>query len=116
MFKADMENFRWYLVEKVNGVPSSSLLVDGSLSLPQVGAIMNSLRRLHTLPASMREFHPVTGAEIDHTELDIYANYAEKLRKRWKSHERIRQMKCSRELAAWTSRSWTPVGLCRVYV
>jgi capsule biosynthesis phosphatase len=70
-------NNKWYIIEKIKGVTVSSLYTDELLTANTLIHIMNSIHRIQSV-------------KIDNLDLDninIYANYANKLKDRYESYD-----------------------------
>lgn len=70
-------NNKWYIIEKIKGVTVSSLYTDELLTKNTLIHIMNSIHRIQSV-------------KIDNLDLDninIYANYANKLKERYDSYD-----------------------------
>ena len=66
-------------MERVHGVPLSRLLVDGVFSIDLLQHVISSIVRLHVVP--------VPEAAVN--DMDIYANYAPKMQKRFTQHDAV---------------------------
>ncbi len=65
----------WYKIEKIKGITASSLLTCELLTENNLIAIMDTIRRIHSLELP------------DTNNVDIYSNYVEKLDKRYKNFD-----------------------------
>jgi capsule biosynthesis phosphatase len=73
MFNYDVENYTWYEMEMINGIPVSKLYLSEELSIDLLGHIMKSLTRIHTIELN--------------DNINIYGNYSEKISKRYNSFD-----------------------------
>lgn len=79
MFDADPSN-RWFVMEKIHGIPVSKLYLSELLTIDNLKHIMNSIDRLHKTQ--------VMCGSTESIELtDIYANYVPKLKKRYAEYD-----------------------------
>ncbi len=70
------DNNRWYDMEKINGIPISILYLAEELTLEQFDHIYNSINRIHNVKY-----------DIKNNEINIYTNYIEKLKLRYKTYD-----------------------------
>lgn len=73
LFLYSGENF--YIMEKINGIPFSRLLLSEDLTLEHLKHIMNSINRIHNVSIPPEE-----------TNIDIYQNYYHKLEERYHNY------------------------------
>lgn len=73
----DSENAQWYTMEKISGLPLTSLYLSQLMTETILKNVMNSIYRLQ---------NSVNGCERE-GDLNIYANYAEKLEKRYANYD-----------------------------
>ena len=66
-------NYKWYDMEKINGIPISKLYLSEDLSKEQLGHIIGSLERIQKCKID------------DNEDVNIYSNYSEKLLKRYQN-------------------------------
>ncbi len=67
------EDYHWYEMEKINGIPISKLFLSEELTVNQIDYILGSLHRLHQI-------------KINTNPIDIYFNYIEKMTHRYQTH------------------------------
>ena len=68
-------NNKWYDMEKINGIPISKLYLSEELTTEQLGHIMGSINRIHNSKSTINQ------------NINIYSNYAEKLKKRYANYD-----------------------------
>ena len=68
-------NNKWYDMEKINGIPISKLYLSEELTTEQLGHIMGSINRIHNSKSVINQ------------NINIYSNYAEKLKKRYANYD-----------------------------
>ena len=86
LFLTSGENY--YVMERINGIPYSRLMLSEDMSIEQLKHIMNSIERIHTVNL------------VDPHNIDIYENYCNKLSTRYQkydyskfsNHEKIYQL------------------------
>lgn len=71
----------FYVMEKINGIPFSRLLISEDLTTEHLKHIMNSIERIHNTPYT------------DSDSINIYQNYCQKLCERYKSYNYSRYVK-----------------------
>lgn len=74
MFNYDKTNFKWYEMEKINGIPITQLLLSEELSTDLLSHIMRSLHRIHTSSKNIPE-------------INVYGNYVNKLENRHSNYD-----------------------------
>ena len=67
-------NNTWYSIEKINGLTLSNLYLSELLTFTTLKSIMSSIKRIQSVKV------------IDDTNINIYANYKNKLRKRYENY------------------------------
>jgi capsule biosynthesis phosphatase len=67
---------KWYIVEKINGITLNYLYVNELLTEDTLVHVMNSMKRIQN-----------TKTTLNHAHLNIYANYANKLKSRYDSYD-----------------------------
>ena len=72
------DNNKWYIVEKINGVLLSSLYVNELLTEDNLKHVMNSIKRIQKVK---------TNNTYHNDNLNIYDNYAKKLKNRYKTYD-----------------------------
>jgi capsule biosynthesis phosphatase len=70
-------NNKWYIIEKIKGVTVSSLYTDELLTSNTLIHIMNSIHRIQSVKFD----------NLDLDNINIYANYANKLKERYNSYD-----------------------------
>lgn len=75
----DTEEYKWYKMSRIYGVPASKLYMDEELSKKHLKQIIDSLSKLH-------EYTDNNGVLYIHAKLDIYQNYYNKLSRRYIKH------------------------------
>ena len=68
------EDNKWYKMEKVNGLTATSLYLSELLSIDNLKHIMNSIKRIQSV-------------EVYVSNVNIYGNYAKKLKKRYENYD-----------------------------
>lgn len=71
----DNEKQQWYTMEKINGISVSTLYTSQLLTTTILKNVMNSINRLHNVPIH------------DMSNIDIYANYYNKMKLRYESYD-----------------------------
>jgi len=79
MFDADPSN-RWFIMEKIHGIPVSKLYLSELLTRDNMKHIMNSIDRLHKTQIMCGSTEVIEPS-------DIYANYVPKLKKRYAEYD-----------------------------
>ena len=67
-------NYKWYEMEKINGIPISKLYLAEELIQFQLSHIMNSINRIHSIKVN------------NHNNINIYSNYSSKLTERYENN------------------------------
>jgi capsule biosynthesis phosphatase len=67
------EDYKWYKMEKVNGLTATSLYLSELLSIDNLRHIMNSIKRIQSV-------------EVHVSSVNIYGNYAKKLKERYENY------------------------------
>lgn len=80
MFNYDQNGNTFYEIEKINGIPVSKLYLSEELTTTQLGYIISSLKRIHSAKST-----------ISSEGINIYANYATKLKERYQSNQKVYQ-------------------------
>jgi capsule biosynthesis phosphatase len=75
MFDYDMNNYKWYNIEYINGIPVSKLFLSQELNLTQFENILNSIDRIHKCNYQCLQNNDV--------KINIYDSYSNKLKKRY---------------------------------
>jgi len=70
MIDYDYQNFSWYDMEKINGIPISYLYLSEEFGIKQLDHVIGSIKRIQSCSTT-------------ETELNIYANYLDKLEQRY---------------------------------
>jgi capsule biosynthesis phosphatase len=70
-------NNKWYIVEKIQGITLTSLYIDELLTSDTLIHIMNSIHRIQSVKSDRK----------NNDNLNIYDNYASKLKKRYESYD-----------------------------
>lgn len=70
MIDYDYQNFSWYDMEKINGIPISYLYLSEEFGIKQLDHVIGSIKRIQS-------------CSTNETELNIYANYLDKLEQRY---------------------------------
>ncbi len=73
-FSYDNIHFKWYEMEKINGIPISKLFIKSELTPEIFNIILNNLNRIHKCNTSLD------------TDINIYDNYSNKLTKRYEEY------------------------------
>jgi capsule biosynthesis phosphatase len=73
-FSYDTINFKWYDMEKINGIPISKLYIKNELNLDLFSSILSNLDKIHECTI------------VESFELNIYENYCKKLKNRYESY------------------------------
>lgn len=73
----DNDNFTWYTMEKINGLTLSTIYTNGLLTPIILENVMNSINRIHNTYI----------IEDNINEINIYANYYEKMKLRYDSYD-----------------------------
>ena len=68
------ENYKWYEMEKINGIPISKLYLDQELTKDQLYHVFGSIVRIQN-------------CNVEKNNLDLYSNYTKKLIKRYNSYD-----------------------------
>jgi len=74
MINFDNINYKWYEMEKINGIPISKLYLAEELTIQQLDHIMNSIQRIHN-------------CKLIDDNVNIYINYKNKLQKRYLNYD-----------------------------
>ena len=69
----DSKDFKWYEMERLNGIPISKLYLTESLKVKQLDMIMDNLKKVHLIKTNDK--------------LDIYVNYCKKLKIRYENYD-----------------------------
>lgn len=69
----DSKDFKWYEMERLNGIPISKLYLTESLKIKQLDAIIDNLKKLHSIKTK--------------DDIDIYVNYCTKLKTRYNNYD-----------------------------
>ena len=77
MFDYDMQNFKWYNIEYIDGIPVSKLFLSQELNSTQFENILNSIERIHK--CNYNDSQP--------NFINIYENYSCKLKKRYNEYD-----------------------------
>jgi capsule biosynthesis phosphatase len=77
LFDYDTQNFKWYNIEYINGIPVSKLFLSQELNLTQFQNILNSIDRIHNCKFE----------NIKMDDVNIYDNYSNKLKKRYNEYD-----------------------------
>lgn len=84
LIKYDSENYKWYEMSRIYGVPASKLYMDEELSKKHLKQILDSLSKLHNYKGDNDELYC-------YNSLDIYQNYYNKLSRRYIRHSQYYQ-------------------------
>lgn len=68
MFKWDPD-YKWYDIERINGIPLSKLFISGDLTIKHLDTVINSFNQIHQNSTDVNS--------------NIYSNYASKLKQRF---------------------------------
>lgn len=79
MFEYDVEHYKWFVIEFINGIPISKLFLSQELSVIQFRNIMSSLERVHN--------SVLTDVMDSVGHVNIYDNYSKKLTKRFGDYD-----------------------------
>lgn len=71
-------NGKYYVMEKINGIPFSKLFVAEEMTLEHLKHIMNSLNRLH---------HTLISSIKNNKNINIYQNYCQKIKSRYEQYD-----------------------------
>ncbi len=67
----DEENYKWYEMEKINGISITKIYLSGDMQDTLFNAILGSIDRIHN------------SYKIENTDINIYCNYSNKLKERY---------------------------------
>jgi dTDP-glucose pyrophosphorylase len=83
MFDYDNKNYKWYNIEKINGMSISNLYLNEELTIEQFNNVYNSIKRIHECKIN------------DKKKVNIYLNYCTKLINRFNyyNYERFKGSK-----------------------
>lgn len=77
LIKYDTENYKWYTMEKIKGLSLSVLYTSELLTSTILRHVMNSINRIHSVDIF----------EDNINEINIYANYYDKMKSRYESYD-----------------------------
>lgn len=72
-------NNQWYIIEKIQGISVSTLYINELLTPNTLISIMSSIRRIQNVSVDRDKFN--------YAHIDIYSNYASKLKRRYESYD-----------------------------
>ncbi len=81
MFDYDKNN-KWYVMDKIYGIPISKLYLSQTLTVDMLHNVMNSLNRIHKTKINILSNNATLSNDID-----IYQNYSLKLKKRYDDYD-----------------------------
>jgi capsule biosynthesis phosphatase len=74
MFNYDEKNYKYFNIEKIDGIPISKLYLKNELSITQLDNIINSILRIHNIKIK------------DENNINIYGLYVKKIEERYKKY------------------------------
>lgn len=77
MLSYDIESYKWYSMERINGITVSTLFTSENLTKTQLKNIMNSIHRIQSFALNDKDSHNI----------NIYSNYSKKLKDRYYSYD-----------------------------
>ena len=75
----DYQDYKWYNMEKINGVSVSKLYIAEELTTPQFLNILDTISKIHQFNKSSTNTENIKNSE----NINIYKNYSDKLQKRY---------------------------------
>lgn len=79
MFNYDKENYKWFNVELIDGIPISKLFLSQDLTPIQFNNIICSLERIHSVQKNK--------LPTDYEKINIYGNYTKKIIDRYEKYD-----------------------------
>ena len=79
----DYQDYKWYNMEKINGVSVSKLYIAEELTTPQFLNILDKISKIHQFNKSSTNTENIKNSE----NINIYKNYSDKLQKRYNSYD-----------------------------